>query len=169
MEKTIVPYGSLREKQKAEAVELFLVGFGRFMSFSRDEALKRKLFLEILDPDWFFCCLEGEKVLGLMGLGTREKRPICFRPELCRELFGALKGALISKQMNAVFQSRAVSGNATCIWTPWSRTRMPETRASEPPCWKRPVPWGTSTQSTRRFSQRMRTPYDFMREAALPQ
>ena len=110
MEKTIVPYGSLREKQKAEAVELFLVGFGRFMSFSRDEALKRKLFLEILDPDWFFCCLEGEKVLGLMGLGTREKRPICFRPELCRERFGALKGALISKQMNAVFQSRAVSG-----------------------------------------------------------
>ena len=110
MEKTIVSYGSLSEAQKAEAVELFLVGFGRFMTFSKDEALKRKLFLEILDPDWFFCCLEGEKVLGLMGLGTREKRPIYFKPELCRALFGERKGRLISRQMNAVFQSRAVSG-----------------------------------------------------------
>ena len=110
MEKTIVSYGSLGEAQKAEAVELFLVGFGRFMTFSKDEALKRKLFLEILDPDWFFCCLEGEKVLGLMGLGTREKRPIYFKPELCRALFGERKGRLISRQMNAVFQSRAVSG-----------------------------------------------------------
>ena len=110
MEKSIVSYGSLSETQKAEAVELFLVGFGRFMTFSKDEALKRRLFLEILDPDWFFCCLEGEKVLGLMGLGTREKRPIDFKPELCRALFGERKGSLISRQMNAVFQSRAVSG-----------------------------------------------------------
>lgn len=139
MEKSIVTYGSLSETQKAEAVELFLVGFGRFMSFSRDEALKRKLFLEILDPDWFFCCLEGEKVLGLMGLGTREKRPICFRPELCRELFGARKGTLISKQMNAVFQSRAVSGERdlyldTLVTDPNARNKGVGTALLEKAC-----------------------------------
>ena len=110
MEKTIVKFGKLTETQKSEAVELFMIGFGRFMTFSGDEALKRRLFMEIFDPEWFFCCLEGGHVQGLMGLGTCRKRPIDFRPEICRELFGGKKGMLISRQMNAVFQSRAVTG-----------------------------------------------------------
>ena len=41
MEKTIKEYGKLTVEQKKEAVELFLIGFGRFMTFSGDEALKK--------------------------------------------------------------------------------------------------------------------------------
>ena len=67
MEKTIKEYGKLTVEQKKEAVELFLIGFGRFMTFSGDEALKKTLFIEIFDPEWFFCYLEGERVLGLTG------------------------------------------------------------------------------------------------------
>ena len=110
MKKTMEAYGKLSEAQKSEAVALFLIGFGRFMTFSGDETLKRRLFTEIFDPEWFLCYLEGGHVLGLMGLGTCGKRPIDFRPEICRELFGGKKGMLISRQMNAVFQSRAVTG-----------------------------------------------------------
>ena len=110
MEKTIKEYGKLTVEQKKEAVELFLIGFGRFMTFSGDEALKKTLFIEIFDPEWFFCYLEGERVLGLMGLGTSKRRPIDFRPEVCRKIFGEKKGRIISKQMNAVFQSKAVKG-----------------------------------------------------------
>ena len=110
MEKTIKEYGKLTVEQKKEAVELFLIGFGRFMTFSGDEALKKTLFIEIFDPEWFFCYLEGERVLGLMGLGTSKRRPIDFRPEVCWKIFGEKKGRIISKQMNAVFQSKAVKG-----------------------------------------------------------
>ena len=64
MEKQIVEFGKLNEAQKLEAVELFLIGFGHFMTFSKDEEKKKKLFLEIFSPDLFVCYLEDGKVLG---------------------------------------------------------------------------------------------------------
>ena len=63
MEQTILEYGKLTDTQKLEAVDLFLEGFGHFLTFSKDEELKKKLLFEIFDPALFKCCLEGEKVL----------------------------------------------------------------------------------------------------------
>ena len=57
----------------------------------------------------FLCYLEEDKVLGLMGLGTNMKRPIDFKVEICRKYFGKIRGTIISKQMNAIFQKPAVS------------------------------------------------------------
>ena len=109
METQILNYGKLTDAQKAEAVDLFLEGFGHFMTFSKDEAAKKKLFIEIFDPELFICYLEEDKVLGLMGLGNNKKRPIDFKKESCQKYFGKLKGSLVSKQMNAIFQKPAVS------------------------------------------------------------
>lgn len=111
MDYQILEYGRLTDTQKSEAVDLFLEGFGHFMSFSKDEKAKKKLFTEILDPELFICYLEENKVLGLMGLGKNKKRPIDFKKEICRKYFGKLKGTLISKQMNAIFQKPAVSSD----------------------------------------------------------
>ena len=44
MEYKIVEYGCLNEFQRKQAVELFIEGFWHFMTFSKDEDLKRKLF-----------------------------------------------------------------------------------------------------------------------------
>ena len=82
MEKQIVEFGKLNDTQKLEAVELFLIGFGHFMTFSKDEEKKKKLFLEIFSPDLFICFLEDDKVLGLMGLGNNKTRPIDFKKHL---------------------------------------------------------------------------------------
>jgi len=109
MEKEILEYGRLTNEQKSEAVDLFLEGFGHFMTFSKDETGKKNLFNEIFDPELFMCYLEEDKVLGLMGLGTNMKRPIDFKVEICRKHFGKIRGTLISKQMNAIFQKPAVS------------------------------------------------------------
>ena len=109
MEKEILEYGRLTNEQKSEAVDLFLEGFGHFMTFSKDETGKKNLFTEIFDPELFMCYLEEDKVLGLMGLGTNMKRPIDFKVEICRKYFGKIRGTLISKQMNAIFQKPAVS------------------------------------------------------------
>ncbi len=111
MEAKILKYGKLTDGQKAEAVDLFLEGFGHFMTFSKDEAAKKKLFIEIFDPELFICYLEEGKVLGLMGLGNNKKRPIDFKKEICQKYFGKLKGSLVSKQMNAIFQKPAVSSD----------------------------------------------------------
>ena len=111
METQILNYGKLTDAQKAEAVDLFLEGFGHFMTFSKDEAAKKKLFIEIFDPELFICYLEEDKVLGLMGLGNNKKRPIDFKKESCQKYFGKLKGSLVSKQMNAIFQKSAVSSD----------------------------------------------------------
>ena len=112
MENQILEYGKLTDIQKSEAVDLFLEGFGHFMTFSKDEVAKKNLFIEIFDPKLFVCYLEENKVLGLMGLGTNKKRPIDFKKEICQKYFGKLKGTLISKQMNAIFQKPAVSSES---------------------------------------------------------
>jgi ribosomal protein S18 acetylase RimI-like enzyme len=105
----IIEFGKLTAKQKLQAVELFLEGFGSFMTFSKDEEKKKSLFLEIFDPTLFLCCLENDEVLGLLGLGTNKVRPINFKKEICQKHFGSFKGAIISRQMNAIFQKPAVS------------------------------------------------------------
>ena len=107
----ILEFGELSLTQKEEAVELFMDGFGQFMTFSKDKELKNELFIQIFDPKLFLCYLEDNKVLGLMGLGTNKVRPINFKKEVCQELFGKCKGAIISKQMNATFQKIVVKGD----------------------------------------------------------
>lgn len=106
---SITQYGELTASQKEEAAKLFLDGFGVFMTFSKDEKKKEELFAKVLDPKLFLCYLEEGKVLGLLGLGTSKVRPINFKKEICQKLFGRFKGAIISKQMNAIFQKQAVS------------------------------------------------------------
>ena len=48
MEYKIVEYGCLNEFQKNQAVELFIEGFGHFMTFSKDEELKMELVSDIV-------------------------------------------------------------------------------------------------------------------------
>ncbi len=105
----IMEYARLTISQKSQAVDLFMEGFGHMMTFSRDEKLKKELMLEIFHPTLFRCYVENGKVLGLLGIATNEIRPIDFRQDTCIRLFGKLKGGMISRQMNAVFQKPVVS------------------------------------------------------------
>ena len=109
MDNKIIEFGELNSSQKEQTVELFLEGFGDFMTFSKDEEKKKALFTEIFDPKLFLCYLEENKVLGLLGLGTNKVRPINFKKEICQKYFGKFKGAIIAKQMNPIFQKPAVS------------------------------------------------------------
>lgn len=111
MDTKIIEFGKLNDSQKLQAVELFLISFGNFMTFSKSKEKKKALFLEIFDPKLFLCYLEGDKVLGLLGLGTNKVRPINFKKEICQKHFGKIKGFIISKQMNPIFQKPAVSSD----------------------------------------------------------
>ena len=105
---TIINYGALNENQRKQAVELFMEGFGSMMTFSKDGALIRKLLVEIFDQELFKCYVEGEKVLGLLGVATNKVRPLNFKLESCVKYFGNMRGKIISSQMNGVFQKPVV-------------------------------------------------------------
>ena len=109
MEYEIRKYGSLDEEQKKQAVELFMEGFGKMMTFAKDEELKKKLLFDIFDPSLFLCYTAEGKVLGLLGLADSKARPLNFAPEACKKHFGNFRGGIISKQMNAIFQKPVVS------------------------------------------------------------
>ena len=105
----IMEYARLPISQKQQAAGLFMEGFGSMMTFSRDEEKKKELMQEIFHPTLFRCYVENGKVLGLLGLATCEIRPVDFRQDTCMRLFGKMKGAIISRQMNAIFQKPVVS------------------------------------------------------------
>lgn len=108
----ITQYGQLNDKQKREAVEIFMEGFGHMMTFSKDQNATKALFLEALNPVYFYAYIEKETVLGIMGIGTNKIRPVKFHEDLCKKLFGKIKGKIISMQMNAIFQSKTVTEDA---------------------------------------------------------
>lgn len=106
----IMEYGKLSDVQKEQAVHIFLEGFGHMMTFTKDENVRKALFSRILHPTLFVCYVESDHVLGIMGLATNKVRPLEFRQDICIELFGKVKGKMVSKQMNAIFQKQVIKG-----------------------------------------------------------
>ena len=107
----IIEYGNLDDVQKEQAVEIFLEGFGHMMTFSKDRNTLKKLFFGIMNPSFFRCYVEQGQVLGIIGLATNKVRPLKFDCDVCIELFGKMKGKILSKQMNAIFQAPVVKGD----------------------------------------------------------
>jgi len=108
-ETKIVAYGNLTEKQKIQASDIFLEGFGHFMNFSKDKNKLQELFKNIMNPELFFCYIESENVRGIIGIATNKIRPLNFDENICKKLFGKNKGKILSKQMNSIFQSPVVT------------------------------------------------------------
>lgn len=105
----ILKYHKLTEAQKLETVNIFIDGFANIMTFTKDRELLKRLFLEILHPTQTLVYVENEKVFGVLGIGTNKVRPIKFDKDVCKKVFGKFKGTMISIQMNAVFQGKAVN------------------------------------------------------------
>lgn len=108
MNYSIVQYGKLNEIQKLETIEIFIDGFGHLMKFTKDRNILKSLFLQGLDPFLIYVLIENETVIGLLGLGTNKMRPVKLNIDTCKEFFGNLRGAIICKQANAIFQSKTV-------------------------------------------------------------
>lgn len=105
----IVEYGKLSDTQKEQAIEIFMEGFGHMMTFSKDKVVLKELFKSGFD-DFLFLCYVEDKVLGIMGLATNKIRPLKFEHDVCVSLFGKMKGTILCKQMNVIFQTPVVKG-----------------------------------------------------------
>lgn len=98
----------LNERQKSEAIELFIEGFYDIIGkgVSKDRKVLLELFQQAFDPSLVLVCLEGEEVIGFLGMATKEKRPIQLDKEKCIALFGKFKGTMVYKTMGAILHER---------------------------------------------------------------
>lgn len=104
----IIEYGQLSNRQKDEAIEIFIEGFGHMMTFSKDKEELKNLFSNAFHPSFVSACVEKDTVLGIMGIATNNLRPIQLKLDQCIRIYGKFKGKLIYKQMNRIFQSQVV-------------------------------------------------------------
>lgn len=104
----ICQYVDLSTEQKYAVADIFIEGFGHFMKFTKDREVLKTLIYHAINPNWTYVLVEEEQVLGFTALATNKIRPIKFDQEVCVELFGRLKGNLLCKEINAIFQSKVV-------------------------------------------------------------
>lgn len=104
----ICQYVDLSIEQKYAVADIFIEGFGHFMKFTKDMEVLRTLIYHAINPQWTYVLVEEEQVLGFIALATNKIRPIKFDQEVCVDLFGRLKGKLLCKEINAIFQSKVV-------------------------------------------------------------
>lgn len=107
----IVEFGSLKDIQKEQAIDIMIEGFGHMMTFTKNKEILKEIFRNGFHASLFLCYVEDENVLGIMGLGTNKVRPLKFKQDICISLLGKRKGTIISKQMNAIFQVPVVKGD----------------------------------------------------------
>lgn len=104
----IKAYGQLSNAQKRETTGIFLEGFGHMMTFSKDTKDLEDLFSTSFHSSYIYAYLENEKALGILGIATNQIRPIKIDLNHCVSIFGKLKGMIICRQMNMIFQSQVV-------------------------------------------------------------
>lgn len=94
---SIVKLSELDEEYKREATGLFVEGFHKMFSFTKDREVLNELFFYSLDFFMIYITLEKEKVVGLLGIGTNEKRAVSLKKEVFKRLLGNGKGTIVYK------------------------------------------------------------------------
>lgn len=104
-------YDQLNKIQKEETVDVFIEGFGHMMNFSKDDQELKSLFSTAFHPSFTYVYIENDIVLGILGIASNEIRPIKLELDHCIHIYGKLKGTILYKQMNSIFQSQVVKKN----------------------------------------------------------
>lgn len=100
----------LNHSQVEQAVAIFINGFYYIYAkaVSRDKTLLKELFIDAFDYDMVFVCLYEDRVVGFLGLGNSHKRCVALSKEICKRLFGNIKGAMIYMQMGGILHEITV-------------------------------------------------------------
>lgn len=111
MVRSIMQYGKLNENQKLEAVDIFIDDFRFFMTFTKDKKALRTLFFYALNPVYTYALVENETVIGILALGTNKVRPINLEIDICVDLFGKIRGRLLCRVLNMIFQRKVIKSD----------------------------------------------------------
>ena len=94
MNDTIIPFISLDNSKKNEAVDIFLAGFSNMFTFATKAELVQ-LFSTAFEETQVYVYIIENHVCGVLGLGTNTKRALKFDKQICLKLFGKTKGRII--------------------------------------------------------------------------
>lgn len=111
IESNIICLASLEDEKKQQAVEVFVDGFKNVMSFTKDETELKELFLQAFDYSLLYAYVYKDRVVGVLGLGTNEKRVAHFDVDVCQKIFGTVKGYIISKQLGMILETPTVKND----------------------------------------------------------
>lgn len=95
----------LDEKQLDKAIYIFIEGFYNVMSsVSKDKGNLHKLFKNSFDFDMTYAYLQDGEVVGFLGLGNHQKRPIKLDVEVFMEIMSGFAGKVSYKAMSAAME-----------------------------------------------------------------
>ena len=91
----IVLLSELDERYADQAMDVFVDSFyGMFSKMiDKDKTVLHELFLHSFDRSMVYVCLKEDRVVGFLALGNAQRRPLHAPLQLCRKLFGRLKGS----------------------------------------------------------------------------
>ena len=102
---------TLNEKQLNEAVNVFIESFQHLFSFTKKQEDLVILFKDAFVKEMIYVYIEDHEVLGFLGIGTNKRRALLFSLDVCKQLFGNVKGGIVYKQLNAVCTKPAVTND----------------------------------------------------------
>ena len=91
----IVCFSDLDEVKRMQAIEVFLEGFGHMFTFAKTRAELVQLFSVSFEESLVYAYVAQDRVSGILGIGTNAKRAIKLDKQICKEVFGKGKGAVI--------------------------------------------------------------------------
>lgn len=108
----IIRSDKLNDLQMEKCIDIFIEGFKHLMTFAKSEEELKKLFSKSFNKEYLYAAVnDSSKVLGIIGVANNKVRPIRFDPGWCRQIYGTIKGTILSKEMNMIFQSQAVKAD----------------------------------------------------------
>ncbi len=110
-ESNIQTFEQLTSVQRIQFVEVFIDGFGHLFNFKKDKDKFIKLLAVSFHPQYSYCYIIDDVVVGVMMLATNQLRPLKFNEEEAVKLFGKTRGTMMCRQTNAFFQSNVVEND----------------------------------------------------------
>lgn len=99
----------INDKQFEEAIHVFVDSFRHLFTFAKNPEDLIVLFRESFVKEMIYVYIENDKVLGFLGIATNKQRPLLFSSDICKQLFGNIKGGIIFKQLNAMLTKPVVN------------------------------------------------------------
>lgn len=101
----------INEKQYNEAIHVFVDSFQHLFTFAKKQEDLIALFSDSFVKEMIYVYIEDEEVLGFLGIATNKQRPLKFTSDVCKQLFGKIKGGIIYKQLNGILTKPVVNKN----------------------------------------------------------
>lgn len=107
---TIFKLSELDDDYKERAVELYLDGFGYLFSFTKKRSALKDLFLSSIDFSMIYVALSQDNIVGYIAVSNNKRRPVSFKTQKYKQLFGNLRGRVIQKLISRRMEKPAVQG-----------------------------------------------------------